>query len=1189
MRITGLHLKAYGHFTDYSLHFGSAPGLHVVYGHNEAGKSTTLRALSSVLFGYPHGVVDGFIHAAKDMVLGIDLVAAGGRTVSFERRRRGKLALVAADGSALGEATVEDFLGGVSQDVFEKVFALDHRRLHEHAQALLADGGSLGFSLAEAGSGIAGLKSIMSNLREERGRLFLSGGSKPKLNQAIAEYVRLRKDAKQFTVSPAEYRSQEQRIRETEADLQKVRERRRHLEAEIARLQRIAKNLPQRAEHRVLMERIAALDGVRELPPEFAQQRVKANADLDAACADLNEASSAITDLERRIDNITVDAAVLERADDIERLAQKRPVVEKYEADIPKREAERNGHIARVAELLSRAELGGSGADVAGQLPSLLKRKAIQTLANDGKKLKAKHAALLDSAEAAARNLRKAQDSAALAPKPRPTGDLSRALAAADRLGDVTGDIAKRTRTLERRMKALHDTVASLGLPAPADGSSPEVADRIVQLRELSLPLDKTETRYAGALADVDRRIKKARDDIERWNDDLADIVERLAAMKVAGDLATEDDLKAARQARDSGWALVRGLYVDRHAGLEEAARRFAPDGRVAETYAAQVRDADRAVDSLRTRAEESAKLALLRRQAAVLETKKADVAETLKILDQERSALLSEWRVLWPAGLITVQSPGEMSEWLARRRDALASADSQEEERDVIRERIGQESQARQALAVAITAFDAPPADGGLEALRDQAHSIIEENAAAKSRHDKAETNVRVMSEQKVHVDEEAEKVDAGLKEWTDRWRKALLEAGLPSDQTIETAEATLEIINDIDGFKSKIDERNHEIESMRADRDAFGDAVAVIAAALPDVPAGTGEAVCRWLEQRLRTARQDANDRKNLAEQLAIRRDEHDRAGDRLRRSGATLDALCVQADAAAPDELAEVERKSADKQDALRKRENIEKRVREDGDGRDFAALFAECDDFPSDEIPASLVSLKADRDDAEARFEKLMTEQARLQMEFDGLLGQNQAADLTQQAEVLGADIEDSVEAYVDLTFQEILLRAAIDVYRDRNQGPILSRARDLFVQLTDGAYSGLRADVGERGETILIVEDTTRRSLTLDVLSDGTVDAVYLALRLAVVQEHNATHEPLPFIADDLLLNLDNKRSEAALRTLAALAASSQVLLFTHHAHMVELARSAVPRDILVEHSLSPPLGVAERRRAAGGG
>src|SRR5262249_22747523 len=235
----------------------------------------------------------------------------------------------------------------------------------------------------------------------------------------------------------------------------------------------------------------------------------------------------------------------------------------------------------------------------------------------------------------------------------------------------------------------------------------------------------------------------------------------------------------------------------------------------------------------------------------------------------------------------------------------------------------------------------------------------------------------------------------------------------------------------------------------------------------------------------------------------------------------------------------------------------------------------------------QIPADILNLETDRDDTESHIDKLMSDRAALQAEFENLLGQNQAVDLTQEAASVEAEIAEMSEAYVELAVQEALLRAAIDIYRDRNQGPILLRAKSLFAELTDGAYTGLRADINDKGETILIAEDARRGSLEIDALSDGTVDPLYLALRLAVVQEHNATHEPLPFVADDLLLNLDNERAQAALRTLAAMAASSQVLLFTHHAHMVDLARLAVPPPLLVEHNLSAGGSEAGERRMAG--
>src|SRR5260370_37457121 len=111
MRILSLHLRAYGHFTGYSLDFGAGPGLHLIYGHNEAGKSTTLRALSSVLIGYPHGVVDGFKHDAKDIAIGNDLLGSDGRALSSCSLRRGMLPHQVDDSSAPAHCRVETSLG----------------------------------------------------------------------------------------------------------------------------------------------------------------------------------------------------------------------------------------------------------------------------------------------------------------------------------------------------------------------------------------------------------------------------------------------------------------------------------------------------------------------------------------------------------------------------------------------------------------------------------------------------------------------------------------------------------------------------------------------------------------------------------------------------------------------------------------------------------------------------------------------------------------------------------------------------------------------------------------------------------------------------------------------------------------------------------------------------------------------
>ena len=82
------------------------------------------------------------------------------------------------------------------------------------------------------------------------------------------------------------------------------------------------------------------------------------------------------------------------------------------------------------------------------------------------------------------------------------------------------------------------------------------------------------------------------------------------------------------------------------------------------------------------------------------------------------------------------------------------------------------------------------------------------------------------------------------------------------------------------------------------------------------------------------------------------------------------------------------------------------------------------------------------------------------------------------------------------------------------------------------------------------------------------MSDGTQDQLYLALRLASLEKFSADGEPLPLLVDDALVNFDDVRARAALKVLGDLAASAQVIFFTHHQHLIHLAGEAVSGQIL---------------------
>jgi uncharacterized protein YhaN len=79
----------------------------------------------------------------------------------------------------------------------------------------------------------------------------------------------------------------------------------------------------------------------------------------------------------------------------------------------------------------------------------------------------------------------------------------------------------------------------------------------------------------------------------------------------------------------------------------------------------------------------------------------------------------------------------------------------------------------------------------------------------------------------------------------------------------------------------------------------------------------------------------------------------------------------------------------------------------------------------------------------------------------------------------------------------------------------------------------------------------------------------------LALRLASLERYLEHNEALPLVLDDVLIHFDDQRAERALAVLGELSQRVQILFFTHHARLLELARKAVPLGRLFEHELAP--------------
>ena len=185
-------------------------------------------------------------------------------------------------------------------------------------------------------------------------------------------------------------------------------------------------------------------------------------------------------------------------------------------------------------------------------------------------------------------------------------------------------------------------------------------------------------------------------------------------------------------------------------------------------------------------------------------------------------------------------------------------------------------------------------------------------------------------------------------------------------------------------------------------------------------------------------------------------------------------------------------------------------------------------------------------------SEAQTAQLLAECAAEQQRLQNRLGQYQgrmeiigsAEDLRLQHKRVSDRIARLEDTYTALTIaQETLQQARTELQR-RFAPRITQRAQELLGAMTDGRYQSLTM-----GEDFSLRASAGQEDVQWDAIwrSDGTIDQLYLALRLAVAEELTPD---APLVLDDALVRFDDTRMAAALNILRKMAESKQVICFT---------------------------------------
>ncbi|MCX7257938.1 MAG: AAA family ATPase [Polaromonas sp.] len=258
MKIQTLFLKAFGPFTDTSLDFSGPANLHLIYGPNEAGKSSALRAMGDLRYGIPSRSGADCVHPCQDMLLGGCFEDAAGRAIGLARRKGNKDTLMGADphtgvpvaGSVVAPEVLLALTGGVAREQFQTMYGLDSQHLRQGGKLLIQGEGELGAALFEASTGSAGIKQMLQTLEADAKKYFNTRSKAPILNDALRQLEEAKHRYKLAITKPDQWKALKGTHEAAELHLAAVRAElagQRRRQAELAELRAVEPLLQQLA------------------------------------------------------------------------------------------------------------------------------------------------------------------------------------------------------------------------------------------------------------------------------------------------------------------------------------------------------------------------------------------------------------------------------------------------------------------------------------------------------------------------------------------------------------------------------------------------------------------------------------------------------------------------------------------------------------------------------------------------------------------------------------------------------------------------------------------------------------------------------------------------------------------------------------------------------------------------------
>jgi uncharacterized protein YhaN len=1163
MKIDSFKMLTFGPFTDKFFDFsGIENGLHVVYGENEAGKSSSLRALIVWLYGFEHRVADDWLHGSSKLAVGGTLVLNGGAPLRFTRYKRRKNDLIDDDtGQPFEQRVLNRHLGGKTKADFENAYGISHESLRRGVESVLAVHGELGQTLFTATSGLNVLKEVLAKLEEQQAKLFAPRAHKASINAGISLLAIQRKKIREVSASHFQWKQLTKGLEELEDRKLQIEKRLADLNRSIGTATRHRGALNYVTRFQQAEEELARLASIPELSEDFAQQRIQAQAAIKQYQQAEETLCGELETIAEQMGALSFDEAILSNQEVIDTLAGKVAVYTKESLDSKSLRARIHQAQREIETALKLLNQDLSVDTFEAMRLSKPARNKLQRLVNEHTRMEQSIESAIKDLKAVDAKLKSMTAQLSEMGQPVSNAELQSCLERAAEQGNLELRLAEvRAKTDLFRLR-INNELTALGL----------WHGDLEAFEKLSIPTDETMRKFAGRMDELERGLASLEKEIRQTRKDIAVKQRALDDVTRSKDLPAPEDLQARREIRDHGWRSVRSVWLEGGQPDPGFLQQFPEQTHLADAYEISVRKADDTADVLRVEARDIAIAQTLRTQIAELDKAFQAMGQQRDTLSLRQQNTMVQWLALWQPLGIRALSPAEMIEWSGRVRQIKQGAMD-------YRERLSQQNQLENALKKidmelmrALERLSIDLLENISHAgLMDLAKQTIKENQGLANKRKEIELRVRELGDRKQEMVSKIGEIEERKQRWSSQWTAAIQPLKLPASSS---PDETMEFIDALDDIFKKVDESHanqQRIDAMDCNRKVFQEAVQEATARFaPQLNGLEVEKVVAalkgFLSENLQSRQQYQLLRVDQRKKAAVLSD----AKEKLAGYQEILRQLSAEAGTSDPEQLAEVERQSRRKIMAVKDAAAIKDRLSELASGLPLAAFIENVRQQDPDTLTAELEKAQIDKSDLVKEREELVARIAVAKSELGKFDGRSQAARLAVETDGLSARIQSDVEHYVTLRMASAILAKAIERYRKHNQSPVLEAASHYFKTLTRGSFDGLKADFNDKGEPVLkVVRAGDGTTLTIEALSDGTRDQMFLALRLGGLSRHIENSGSVPFIVDDVLVHFDDARASAALLALAALAQKTQIIFFTHHRHLVELAENTVPRQLL---------------------